>query len=186
MTRIRDWILANLLIILASLAALFGVVAVVQTVRLDGFQIDAPLVGEFGPEGWIAKAERLEADNLAIIAAQGEAEEMHLLELARIENERRRKAEEADDARKKLQDAQLVLARRFIAAGGVRPQADRNPTPQTAPGTQGGAAGRTDGEGGVPLVDGLFVTVRAEDVEICTVNTSRLMAAHAWAVDLNQ
>lgn len=182
MGRIRDWVTANLIIILASLAALLGVVAVVQTIRLDGLQIDAPVVGTFGPEGWIAKAERLEADNFAILAAQQEAEDMHMFEIARIEIARRRKAEEADDARKKLQDTQLALARRFIAAGGVRRKADPDRAPQTPPTTGDGGAGDLEGTGGVPVLDGVLVT--AADIEICTINTSRLIAARDWALAL--
>lgn len=185
MTAIKDWIAANVVLILAGLAALFAFGLTVQTVRLDGFRVDPPLLPAFGPEGWIAKAKRLEAQNLAILAAQDKAEELHLLEVARKEGEYQQKAQETDRVQAQLQDAQLALARRFIAAGGVRPQANRGGAVSPAANTESSGAGDGDRAGGVPLVDGLqLVSVYARDVEVCTINTSRLRAAQQWGVDL--
>ncbi len=186
MTGIREWIMANLLLLVGGFAALMTVGFIVQTVRLDGLQIDAPFVGRVGPEGWIETAKRFETANKFLRDAQEAAIEMHMKETARIEGDYLVKAKEADDANQKLQDAQLALARKFIANGGVRRERNPGSAGQTAPPAEGGSPESSDGPSDVSLVDGLpeIVNVYATDVEICTVNTSRLLEAQKWGVGL--
>jgi hypothetical protein len=184
MTQVREWIMANALVLALALAGVMTVVAAVQTVRLDGFQIRAPLIGTVGPQGWIAKAQKAERERAEFVRLQLEAEARYLAEIAELSRKSEQLAKEVDRAEEQFRASQLELARRFIAAGGVRGQTNRDiaaPDP-----TGGDGAGLGEGGGRVPVVDGMLATVMvyASDVEICTINTSRLMAAREWGLEL--
>ncbi len=96
--------------------------------------------------------------------------------------------ETTDEARAEIERTNLERARAFAARGGVQPQCDRGGArpPVAAPADRGAEGG--DGSGAVPELDdlqgGSLVTVTARDVEVCTVNTSRLLAAQPWGVQL--
>lgn len=179
MTRLREWIIANLLVIVAVLAALMTVFAIAQTVRINGFHIDLPLVPAFGPKGLIAERDEARAllkqfkgardlANAAAIAAR-ESEELALKQLAKgtdnaIEESRRRAAGSTE---------------RFIAAGGL-PDHRRCPGGPVAPGTVHGAGSvpplhqPAQLDGATPLPDvpqAETVRVTGDDVRICTANT---------------
>jgi hypothetical protein len=178
-TRLREWIIANLLIIVAVLAVLMTVIAITQAVRINGFRIDLPLVPAFGPKGLIAERDEARAllgqfkaardqANAAAVAAR-ESEEQALKQLAKgtddaIEQSRRRAAGSTE---------------RFIAAGGV-PDHHRCPGGPVAPGTVHGPGSAAplhhpaELDGAAPLPDlpqAEIVRVTGDDVRICTANT---------------
>lgn len=186
--KIWAWFVTNALLLVAIWAGLMTAGFAVQTVRIDGFQIDPPFVKPIGPRG--LKTELAEANKLieefkatqkraradAIAARNSEA--LALIELK----------ETTDEAREQIERTNLERARAFAAAGGVRPRsgggaAGASPAPASGGGAQGG-----DGAGAVSDLDDLrdeaLVTVTARDVEICTINTSRLLAAQPWGIDL--
>ena len=188
MSRIREWVIGNALLLVAIYASLMTIGFAVQTIRIDGLQVDLPFVGSIGPAGLKAELEAAEktisdverAEELArkeAVAAR-DSEALALKELKEI----------ADEARDQIERSNLERARAFAARGGVRPEAYRGqPGAPVAPTPSGGAEGG-DGAGEVPEMDDLraedLVTITFSDLEICTINTSRLLAAQPWGLEL--
>ena len=173
------------LLVTALLAAL-----AVQTVRIEGLKIWPVAI-----EGWKPKAERLEQVIANVRVAEQLAEAW--ARQARLDQEARYRAvaERTDDDARRETSVALGDAERFIAAGGhagagrVRTEADRGPgSPAgTGPGDRG--LGNPEGAGAPAELDGpesRFVTVTADDVRICTVNTVRAEAARDWALALEE
>lgn len=177
MSRIREFFVTNALLIVAIFAALMTVFAGVQTVRIDGFRVDLPLLPAFGPKGLIAERDEARAKVAKLLAERDAA----------IANSKRVAAANAAATEKANADEKAELeiegpaAERFIAAGGVR----RCPTTRAdaAPGRQG--AGIDAGAGAVPVMDDVpVVTVLPEDVRICTENTVRARAWQQWGLSI--
>jgi hypothetical protein len=90
-------------------------------------------------------------------------------------------AERTDADAQKAHDSAMAAAERYIAAHRLpahpASQAGGPATPAEDHGAQGG-----DGSGAAPVVDEIGVS--ADDIRICTGNTSRLEAVRTWAVGL--
>lgn len=160
-----------------AIALLVAAVAV-QTVRLEGFKL-----WPFSIEGANPRAKRLGDDLAAIIREQGAAEAAQVAvndAAARIYKD---VAERIDDEALAARTDALADADRFIAGGGVRPAPARCPPSQTNPAAGDRGAGGGEGVSQAPVMDGT-VTVPAEDVRICTVNTLQAEAGRAWALEL--
>lgn len=146
----------------------------VQTVRLEGFKL-WPL----SIEGANPRAERLQATLDEIERAQNAAAEK--ARLARLEQERkyRELADNADEREREIREDAMADAERFIAANRVRPV---NRGPVSGTGASPGSGGAEGGERSDPAaeLDEGSVIVPAEDVRICTENTSRLLAVREW------
>jgi hypothetical protein len=188
MSRIREFFVTNALLIVAIFAALMTVFAGVQTVRIDGFRVDLPLLPAFGPKGLIAERDEARATVADLLKASRQAradaiaarnsEALALIELK----------ETTDEARAEIERTNLERARAFAARGGLRAQCDGSGArPPVAAAADRRAEGG-DGSGAVPELDdlqgGSLVTVTARDVEVCTVNTSRLLAAQPWGLQI--
>lgn len=164
-------------LIALAFAILLALLAV-QTVRIEGFKI-WPL----GIEGWKPKAERLQHDLDAVKAAQQVALEKAQAAKAKAELDYKNLAETTDANEQKARTDAMADAERYIAGHRVRSQA------------AGGAAGRTaapaedhgtaSGDSASPAPELDEVTVTADDIRICTVNTTRLEAVRDWAVGLS-
>lgn len=173
--------------LLVSIMTFVVAIAVVQTIRLEGFRL-----GPFGSEGALARADRLEDELGRIVAAQHAAGELAQAQKAATEETYRARAKGVDDAFKEGIGAELAAAARYAAANRVRcPAAGSPPGDAVAAagsdGTGGPAgSGRTpelDASGGIDAAHAL-VAVRDDDVRICTENTLRLEAAQAWGIAL--
>lgn len=188
MSKFREFLATHALLLLAVWASVMTLFAGVQTIRIDGFRIDPPFFGPIGPRGLIAErdearalvkqmreaSEKARAD--AIAARNSEA--LALIELK----------ETTDEAREQIERKNLERARAFAAAGGVRPRSGGIAAGTSLAPTSCGSAQGGDGTCALPELDDLrdqsLVTVFASDVEICTVNTSRLLAAQPWGLEL--
>lgn len=177
MSRIREFFVANALLIVGIFAALMAVFAAVQTVRIDGLQISLPLIGSIGPKGLIAERDEARAKAAKLLRQRDAA----------IANSKRVAAANATATEKANADekAELEIARpaaeRFIAAGGVR----RCPTARadTAPAREG--AGIDAGAGALPVMDDVpVVTVLPDDVRICTENTVKARKWQQWGLSI--
>jgi hypothetical protein len=183
LARARDFVLANALIVIAVLLALLAV----QTIRIDGFRIDPPLLPAFGPKGLKAENARLRAD---LAQMQRERDAADALAKA-VASDNSRATEKANTDVKAELDRQGDRTERFIAGGGVRPSC-----PRTAPGGAGDRAGIDARAGALPELDGMqpgdqrgafdppTVTVFAEDVRICTENTVKARAWREWGLGI--
>lgn len=175
--RVTGWIAPFRLYLTLGVIAIFAIIAVVQTVRIEGFKVWPVQI-----EGYKAKAERLEADLRNVRAAQELAKAK--ARQARLEQEARYRAlaEKVDDnARKELDEARRI-AERFIAAGGVRPKTAGGDGIGAGAGPQGRSASDPQGAGAEAILDEGTVAVTAEDVLICTTNTIKAEAAREWAL----
>lgn len=171
--RVRDFILANALIVMAVLLALLAV----QTIRIDGLRIDLPIIGEFGPKGLIAENADLRAANKEFLAQRNAAR----AESARIARANTAATEKADTDVTQDLAQERAGADAFIARGGVR----RCPTPRAYPAPSGEGAGIDAGTGSVPVMDDLpVVTVLPDDVRICTENTVKARAWRDWGLTI--
>ena len=182
MRRIREWIIANALMIALVFAGLMTALAGLQTVRLDGLRLCAPVIGCAGPKGWIARARAAEA-KIARFAEQREIATKAALDARRSEEQALRLlAKETDNAINLERAGEAGRAERFIAAGGLR-------DPAACPGGPA-APGAVHGTGhGAPLREAAelddahrlqgpaIVGVTADDVRICTDNT---LLAEGW------
>lgn len=184
--RARDFVLANALIVIAVLLALLAV----QTIRIDGFRIDPPLLPAFGPKGLKAENADLRADRAQM---QRERDAADALAKA-VASDNSRATEKANTDVKAELDREGDRTDRFIAGGGVRPSC-----PRTAPGGAGDRAGIDARAGALPELDGMpgtqpgdqrgafdppTVTVFAEDVRICTENTVKARAWREWGLGI--
>ncbi len=185
MNRVREWIIANLLIIVAVLAAVMTVATIAQTIRINGLRVDLPLVPAFGPKGLIAERDE---------ARQQLADFKRARDLANQRAQAARAADEADIAQRSRntdhaisQSAALAAGatERFIAAGGLpdpvccpRRPAAADPIHSAGSGAPVHPAPQLDGASPLPPVPETgpafetgIVRVTAEDVRICTGNT---------------
>lgn len=171
--RAKTFLLANALIVMAVLLALLAV----QTIRIDGFRVDLPLLPPIGPKGLIAEKAELAAANKEFLAQRNAAR----AESERIALANTQATEKADEDEIDARKTELPAAERFIAAGGVR----RCPTPRAYPTPAGEGAQDDVGSGSVPVVDDVpVVTVLPEDVRICTENTVKARAWREWGLAL--
>ena len=104
---------------------------------------------------------------------------------AQWEQDRKENADEADKRELEARSAALDLAERFIARNRV--QCPAREAVASAPSAAARTAESSDTQGDqrsgdVPLMDGVLVP--AEDVRICTINTTRLQAARQWSATL--
>lgn len=90
-------------------------------------------------------------------------------------------AERTDRDARINQAAAMSAADRYIAANRVRPPSGSVASPASAA-PQGDGSSGVVGPDQPAIVDA--VAVSAEDVRICTVNTSRLVSAQEWAMHL--
>lgn len=116
-----------------------------------------------------------------LIAASEEAGRLAERQKAEIEARYRNLAERTDNATIERLEDELGNAERFIAANRVCPS-DRGSPSRPAPAAGDNGPGNTDGPGEAPELDGVIVP--ADDVRICTINTTRLEAAREWALEL--
>ena len=182
MSRIREWLIANALVIALVFAGLMTALAGLQTIRLDGLRLCAPRIGCAGPKGWIARAEAAEAKNArfaemreaatkaAIAARQSEEQALRLL------------AKGTDNAINIKRASEAGRTERFIAAGGLRDDTRCPGGPAAAsalhrPGDSASLhqAPQLDESERVP--GSTIVGVLAGDVRICTENT---LIAEGW------
>ena len=183
----------------ALTSKLYGAIALVallafgvQTVRLEGLHVWPVSI-----TGWIKTAEDRQAA-LDVVAA---AEELAAARAAAARLERERIysdiAERIDDNADAKLDGALDAAERFIAAGGVRGEANRSASRAARAATEDRGTGGSEGAGRSAELDdpggaaddragtGL-VLVPANDVRICTVNTIKAEAAHEFVLELEQ
>jgi hypothetical protein len=172
--RVKDFIIANALIVVAVLLGLLTF----QTIRIDGLRIDLPLIGMIGPKGLIAENDDLATANKKLLAQR---------DAARAESQRIAKAntaatEKADADETAELAAEMPASERFIAAGGVR----RCPAPRTDAPASGQGSGVDEGGSALPVMDDLpeVVTVLPEDVRICTENTVKARAWQQWGLSI--
>lgn len=177
---LREWVLANALLIALAAAALATTGFVVQTIRIEGLRVDLPLLPAFGPKGFKAEIADLETQ-LDLMRAQRDAAARIKLQ---TEAANARATEKANtDVETNLQ-SQRDRADRFIAAGGVRPCPARTTVPAEDRG-----AGVDAAAGALPVVDVVrpdVVTVLPEDVRICTENTVKARAWQAWGLEIEE
>ena len=167
---------------LALIALAFAIVLAllgVQTTRLEGMKLWPIHI-----EGWKPRALRDEADldriKQAQAAAAVAAKQAKLAQEA-LYNQLAEKADEKLEAARR--DA-MADAERYIAAHRVRSQAAGGSTGRTATAAEDRSTASGNSAGSAPILD--EVTVSADDIRICTSNTSRLEAVHDWAVGLNR
>lgn len=180
MSRIREFFVTNALLIVAIFAALMTVFAAVQTVRIDGFRIDLPLLPAFGPKGLIAERDDLAAANAELLAQRNAAR----AESARIAKANAFATEKANTDEERYAEIDRADAERFIAANRVRRcPAARADTTAPGDGSERAAAGSD-----LPLLDDQLpegiVSVPEGDIRICTENTRRLILGREWALTI--
>lgn len=173
--RLREWVIANALLLALIFAALSTAGLIVQTIRIYGFRIDLPLLPAIGPKGLLAENAILAAANREFLAQRN---------AARAESDRIAKANTQDTEKADTYvTTNLAQERRgadaFIAAGGVR----RCPAARTDPAAPGQGPGIDAAGGALPIVDDVpVVTVLPEDVRICTENTVKARAWRDWGL----
>jgi len=170
-----------------AIAVLLALLAV-QTVRLEGFKL-WPL----SLEGWKPRALAAEKTVADIAIAQQLANERASAARQAKEEQYREIAERIDDNAKEQLDDAMAAAERFIAAGGVRTQADRSQRGRAGACGPRDGAGRAEAAGRAPELDAAapepvipegFVLVPAGDVRICTTNTVKAEAGRDLALQL--
>jgi hypothetical protein len=120
------------------------------------------------------------ADKAAYVNAQAQAQTKALAALQATEAAYRSKADASEQTyRSKLADAR-GLADHYIAVHRVRVETPSRVASGTIASAQGGSASSADRPSAAPDL----VEVTAADIQICTVNTTRLEAAHDWALGL--
>lgn len=165
---------------------------VAQTIRLEGFKL-WPL----SLDGWKSRAMAAEATIAEIAREQALAGEIATAKRIGKEAQYRGIAERIDDNAQDQLVAADAAAERFIAAGGVRPQAAGCPRSTAGTGTEDRDTGNPQGAGQAAQLDaaetggdfGLpegYVIVPADDVRICTANTIKAEAGRALAIELER
>lgn len=173
----KAFVTVHALRIALVLLAAMTLFAAVQTIRIDGFQIDPPFFDPIGPRGLVAENADLAAANKEFLAQR---------DAARAEGNRIAKAntaatEKANADEKAELEIEGPAAERFIAAGGVR----RCPTPRADPAPSGEGAGIDAGAGALPVMDDVpVVAVLPEDIRICTENTVKARAWRDWGLQI--
>lgn len=171
----------TLALIASAACAIFLVLMIVQTVRLEGFGIWPIKI-----EGAIARGDRLAKDLSSVAVAQkvAAAEQKAVIDAA--EAVYKKIAERIDeDALQDERDA-MALARQFIAANRVRCPAIGSPSIGADRSAEGASAFDTVGGSGAAIMDeGTRIAVPESDVLICTSNTVKAESAHGWAMEIN-
>lgn len=174
--------------VVAAAFLLVVIFAAVQTARIEGFK-----VWPISVKGYKAEIKDLKDWIDTLVKAQKEAGAAQEAVNAKAEETYTEIAEDIDHEADKARGAQLNAAERYIDAHRVR-----CPAVGGTPGKASGSAssdGPRDGQeaGKAPKLDapdsvlaGDYVTVLAEDVRICTVNTLQAEAARDWALQLEQ
>ncbi len=177
MSWIREFFVTNALLIVAIWAGLMTVGFAVQTVRINGFQIDPPCCEPIGPKGLLAENAELASANAKLLAERAAA----VANGKRIGAANTAATEKANTNEKAELETEMPAAERFIAAGGVR----RCPAPRTDAAASGEGAGFDAGTGALPVMDDLpVVTVLPEDIRICTENTAKARAWQQWGLSI--
>jgi hypothetical protein len=150
---------------------------IVQTIRIEGFQIRLPFIGAVGPSG-------LKADNLALRTRIDALEAQKALASrvkAQTEAANTRATEKADTDVKRNLEQERVGADAFIARGGVRPCPGPARTAESdGPGIDAGGSAMSV----VDVVQPDVVTVLPDDVHICTENTVKAKAWQEWGLSI--
>ena len=157
--------------VILALVCLLGV----QTARIEGF---------LWLDGLKDRIASLRGSLAEIQAAQKVAEARAIA--AKLEAERKyaEKAKEIDrEHQAELADASDRAAR-YIAANRVQCPSVGSPGSGAVAAADGSGATSSDGPGSTAIVDA--VAVEAEDIHICTTNTSRLQAVRDWAKGLSR
>ncbi len=179
MSRVRQWIIANLLIIVALLAAVMTVATIAQTIRINGLRIDLPLLPAFGPKGLIAERDEARQQLSDFERARDEANLLAQAARAADEADIAERSRNTDHAIFESKARAAGTVERFIAAGGLpdpgrcpgRPAAT-NPLHSARSSAPVHPAPQLDGAAPVPATTETgIVRVSAEDVRICTGNT---------------
>lgn len=136
-------------------------------------------------EGWKPRAERLQGDLDRIVTAQKQARELAHKQRLEQEAKSKQKAEATDAHFTETAPRDMALADRFIATHRLRSEAVAGGTGPTGAASQDHDPQGADGPGEAAKLDAGFVAVPEQDVRTCTENTSRLVAAHDWALHVN-
>lgn len=147
----------------------------IQTIRIDGFRINLPLIGAVGPVG-------LKADNDALrnrITALEAEKALAAIMKAQIEAANVRATEKANTDVERNLSQERAGADAFIARGGVRP------CPVTARAAEDRSPAVDADSSALPIVDDVpVVTVLPDDVRICTENTVKARAWQEWGLEV--
>lgn len=162
------------------IAAALAVFGIVQTVRIEGLRIwPLHITGLLAERNDAIKGRA--DDRAAYVSAQELARQRNEQAIAKREADYRALADQKDkEYATELADAQSA-AERYIASHRLRP-----PAPQGGAGSAT-ALGQDHGAGGAvgPGEAPELVGVTADDIRICTENTSRLEKAREWALGLD-
>lgn len=161
-------------------AAAFALFGIVQTVRIEGLRIWPLRITGLLTERDDAIKGRAD-DRAAYVSAQELARQRNEQAIAKREADFRALADQKDkEYATELADAQSI-AERYIASHRLR-----SPAPQDGVGSAP-ALGQDRGTGGAvgPGDAPELVGVTADDIRICTENTSRLEKAREWALGLD-
>ena len=119
-------------------------------------------------------------DREAYANAQTQAALIAQAALRAAETRSQIKAKETDHAHESILAKARADAARYIAAHRLRGQAPQGAaSPALASAESGGAQSADRSSGAAELV-----AVNAGDIDVCTINTARLEAAHDWAIGL--
>lgn len=189
---------AGWLALVGALVLAIAAFGAVQTIRLEGLK-----VWPLSIEGWKPKAEARQAQIDAMLEAQALAAEVARARRLERESQYRDIAERIDENAQAELEGSLRAADRFIAAGGVRAEANRSVRCSTGTSAEDHRAEDPAGTRRAPQLDAAetapleeqagqaaraaqddFVLVSTADVRICTVNTVKAEAGAALANQL--
>lgn len=126
------------------------------------------------------------ADRAAYVAAQAAALKKALQAKATAEQNYSNLANKVDSDEQKARDAAMAAADRYIASHRVRSQAVAGSTGPASRAATNNASQGGNGPGETPELAPDAVVVTADDIRICTENTTRLDAVHDWALGLEK
>lgn len=170
----------------SALAALWSIIG--------RYPLQAALIASLCACAWLWRGKEAAQDRADTYAAQILTEREACADAQRNAAIRAKAAIAAQEARYKEQadhaDVQYTQALgnarsaldRYIATNRVRPQAIGRASGGTIASAESGGAESADRSGGTTDL----VAVTPGDLRICTVNTERLVAARAWATELEQ
>ena len=177
-----EWLLKRIWLFVAIIALAFGMA---QTARLNGLQVDLPLIGKIGPEGWKPRAERLQRALDGVVVAQDAARQLAEEQKAREEQELREEAQETDNAIEEGLREELARARAYAARFRVRLENNSGGSCPTIAAATDQGPGNDEGASGAPkLDDPALVLVPERDVMICTKNTVLAEQWREWGLRL--
>jgi len=122
------------------------------------------------------------ADRKAYADAQKIALQKALAAKAAVEKKYAELAETTDANEQKARTDAMADAERYITAHRVRDKAAGSATGRTAAPAEDHSPASSDSAGPAPELDEVSVT--ADDIRICTTNTTRLEAVRSWALSL--